>query len=80
MCAYSTINGHYACQNPYLEKTTLDQRWGFPGFVTSDYGAIHATSAALDGTGPAAPSNARTTASNSSPTTAPSAICNATAC
>ncbi|HUD36988.1 MAG TPA: glycoside hydrolase family 3 C-terminal domain-containing protein [Streptosporangiaceae bacterium] len=50
MCAYSTINGHYACQNPYLEKTTLDQRWGFPGFVTSDYGAIHATSAALDGT------------------------------
>jgi beta-glucosidase len=50
MCAYSTINGRYACQNPYLEKTTLDQRWGFPGFVTSDYGAIHATSAALDGT------------------------------
>jgi beta-glucosidase len=50
MCAYSTINGRYACQDPYLEKTTLDQRWGFPGFVTSDYGAIHATSAALDGT------------------------------
>src|ERR1700735_5589929 len=25
MCSYSTINGHYACENPYLEKTTLDQ-------------------------------------------------------
>ena len=35
---------------PYLEKTTLKQRWGFPGFVTSDYGAIHDTSAAVDGT------------------------------
>jgi beta-glucosidase len=50
MCAYSTINGSYACQNPYLETKTLDQRWGFKGFVTSDYGAIHSTSAALDGT------------------------------
>ena len=50
MCAYSTINGNYACQNPYLETKTLDQRWGFKGFVTSDYGAIHSTSAALDGT------------------------------
>jgi beta-glucosidase len=50
MCAYSTVNGQYACQNRYLETITLDQRWGFRGFVTSDYGAIHATSAALDGT------------------------------
>ncbi len=50
MCAYSTINGDYACENPYLEIRTLDQRWGFKGFVTSDYGAIHDTSAALDGT------------------------------
>jgi beta-glucosidase len=43
MCAYSTINGQAACQNQYLEKTTLDQRWGFPGFVTSDYQAMHST-------------------------------------
>jgi beta-glucosidase len=50
MCAYSTINGSYACENPYLETTTLKQRWGFQGFVTSDYGAIHDTSAAVDGT------------------------------
>jgi beta-glucosidase len=50
MCAFSVINGDFACQNPYLENTTLKGRWAFPGFVTSDYAAIHATSAALDGT------------------------------
>jgi beta-glucosidase len=50
MCSYSTINGHYACEDPYLEKTTLDQRWHFPGFVTSDYGALHSVTGAVDGT------------------------------
>ena len=50
MCAYSTINGSDACANSYLENQTLRQRWGFQGFVTSDYGAVHSTSAALDGT------------------------------
>jgi beta-glucosidase len=50
MCSYSTINGNYACENPYLETTTLKQRWGFQGFVTSDYGALHSTSGAVDGT------------------------------
>src|ERR1700733_11159914 len=43
MCAYSTINGQAACQNQYLMQTTLDQQWGFPGFVTSDYQATHST-------------------------------------
>src|SRR5260370_18581887 len=43
MCAYSTINGQAACQNQYLMRTTLDQRWAFPGFVTSDYQATHST-------------------------------------
>ncbi|MFZ0754541.1 MAG: glycoside hydrolase family 3 N-terminal domain-containing protein, partial [Trebonia sp.] len=41
MCAYSYINGQAACQNQYLLQTTLDQNWGYPGFVTSDYGATH---------------------------------------
>jgi beta-glucosidase len=50
MCAYSTINGNAACQNNFLENQILKQRWGFQGFVTSDYGAVHSTSAALDGT------------------------------
>ena len=50
MCSYSTINGSYACENKYLETTTLRQRWHFPGFVTSDYGALHSTQGAVDGT------------------------------
>ena len=48
MCAYSTINGEFACQNQYLMNTTLDQQWGFPGFVTSDYQATHSTVQSAD--------------------------------
>ena len=48
MCAYSTINGQAACQNQYLMQTTLDQRWGYPGFVTSDYQATHSTVQSAD--------------------------------
>ena len=48
MCSYSTINGQYACQNDYLLHTTLDQNWGFPGFVTSDYDATHSTVGSAD--------------------------------
>ena len=48
MCAYSTINGEAACQNDYLMKTTLDDEWGFPGFVTSDYQATHSTVQSAD--------------------------------
>jgi beta-glucosidase len=47
MCAYSSINGQYACQNNDLYDT-LDQQWGFPGFVTSDYGATHSTVGSAD--------------------------------
>jgi beta-glucosidase len=51
MCSYSVVIGNFSCQNRYLETTTLDQRWGFRGFTTSDYGAIHDTKrAALGGT------------------------------
>jgi beta-glucosidase len=48
MCAYSTINGQAACSNQYLEQTTLDQRWGYPGFITSDYQAMHSTVPSAD--------------------------------
>ena len=48
MCSYSTINGQAACQNQYLLRTTLDQRWAFPGFVTSDYLATHSTVASAE--------------------------------
>jgi beta-glucosidase len=48
MCSYSTVNGQPACQSQYLIDTTLDQRWAFPGFVTSDYGATHSTAASAE--------------------------------
>ena len=47
MCAYSSINGQYACQNDGI-LNTLNQQWGFPGFVTSDYGATHSTVGSID--------------------------------
>ncbi|MGO9883663.1 MAG: glycoside hydrolase family 3 C-terminal domain-containing protein, partial [Solirubrobacteraceae bacterium] len=48
MCSYSTINGEYACQNQYAMRNTLDQRWGYPGFTTSDYQAAHSTVQSAD--------------------------------
>jgi beta-glucosidase len=44
MCSYSTINGQYACENSDI-MNVLDQRWHFPGFITSDWGATHSTAA-----------------------------------
>jgi beta-glucosidase len=43
MCSYATINGDYACQNPYIETQVLRNQFGFGGFVTSDWGATHST-------------------------------------
>jgi beta-glucosidase-like glycosyl hydrolase len=48
MCSYSTVNGSYACQNPYLLTTALRQQFGFGGFVTSDWGATHSTAASAN--------------------------------
>src|ERR1700753_689908 len=48
MCSYSTINGTYACQNPYLLSTVLRQQFGYSGFVTSDWGATHSTAASAN--------------------------------
>jgi len=41
MCSYSMINNAFACANVPLLKDVLKQAWGFPGFVTSDYDAMH---------------------------------------
>jgi beta-glucosidase len=43
MCAYSAPNGRYSCQSRYLLTNVLRQEWDFPGFVTSDYAALHST-------------------------------------
>jgi len=50
MCAYSVVNGNFACNNSFLNNTVLRDEWGFPGFVTSDYAALHSTQGALQGT------------------------------
>ncbi|HTZ72154.1 MAG TPA: glycoside hydrolase family 3 C-terminal domain-containing protein [Acetobacteraceae bacterium] len=41
MCAYNRIGGAYACENPVLLTSILKQDWHFPGFVMSDWGAVH---------------------------------------
>jgi beta-glucosidase len=50
MCAYSVINGNFACNDSQLNNGVLRQEWGFPGFVTSDYAALHSTQGAPEGT------------------------------
>lgn len=48
MCAYSTVNGTYACQNPGLIDQTLHGQFGSQAFVTSDWGATHSTAPSAD--------------------------------
>ena len=43
MCAYNQINGVYACENGWLLNDVLKGDWGYPGFVMSDWGAVHST-------------------------------------
>jgi beta-glucosidase len=57
MCAYSYVNGNASCNNSYLETSVLRDEWNFPGFVMSDYGALHGTDGALDGTDQEQPFN-----------------------
>lgn len=57
MCAYSVVNGNFSCNNSVLETNVLREEWGFPGFVTSDYGALHSTQGALEGTDMEQPEN-----------------------
>src|SRR6266446_1884172 len=57
MCSYAVINGDFACNNADLETTVLRDAWGFRGFVTSDYGALHSTQGAVQGTDQEQPFN-----------------------
>jgi beta-glucosidase len=50
MCAYSMVNGNFSCNNTYLETTVVRDEWGFGGFMTSDYRALHSTQGAVQGT------------------------------
>ena len=57
MCAYSLVNGNFSCNSSYLNNTVLRDQWDFPGFVMSDYGALHSTQGALQGTDQEQPFN-----------------------
>jgi beta-glucosidase len=43
MCAYNQVNGIYSCENDWLLNQVLKGDWRYPGFVMSDWGAVHST-------------------------------------
>jgi len=43
MCAYNKVNGDWACQNDHLLNKVLKRDWNYPGWVMSDWGAVHST-------------------------------------
>ncbi len=49
MCAYNRVNTVYACSSDQLLNKTLKGDWGFPGWVMSDWGAVHGPEDAKDG-------------------------------
>lgn len=48
MNAYNKVNGRWCAENPYLLTDTLRKRWGFRGFVISDWGSTYSTVATLN--------------------------------
>ncbi|MET9679937.1 beta-glucosidase family protein [Streptomyces coeruleorubidus] len=47
MGAYNKVNGTFACENETLLTGVLRERWGFTGWVMSDWSAMHSTREAL---------------------------------
>lgn len=43
MSAYNKVNGQWCAENPFLLTDTLQKRWGFQGFVISDWGSTYHT-------------------------------------
>ncbi|MGP7796975.1 beta-glucosidase [Sphingomonas sp. CLY1604] len=48
MCAYNKVNGDWSCENRHLLTDVLKRDWGYPGWVMSDWGAVHSTIKAAD--------------------------------
>ena len=49
MCSYNRLHGTYACENPFLLNEVLKRDWGYPGYVMSDWGAVHSLASAKAG-------------------------------
>jgi beta-glucosidase len=49
MCAYNRVDGAYACENAPLLTGVLRTDWGWPGWVMSDWGAVHSLDGAMAG-------------------------------
>ena len=45
MCSYNFVNGVHACQHDMLLNQVLKHDWRYPGFVMSDWGAVHSLDA-----------------------------------
>jgi beta-glucosidase len=43
MCAYNQVDELYSCENAWLLNEVLKRDWRYPGFVMSDWGAVHST-------------------------------------
>jgi beta-glucosidase len=61
MCAYNRINDVYSCSNDHTLNGILRGQWGFGGFVTSDWGAVHRVSDLIHGNDIEQPGNANGT-------------------
>ncbi len=47
MSAYNKVNGAWCAENPYLLTDVLKNKWGFKGFVVSDWMSTHSTAATV---------------------------------
>lgn len=48
MCSYNKVDGDWACENKHLLTDVLKRDWGYPGWVMSDWGAVHSTAKAAN--------------------------------
>src|ERR1022692_1668950 len=48
MSAYNKVNGLWCAENSYLLTGTLRKRWGFRGFVISDWGSTYSTEGTIN--------------------------------
>jgi beta-glucosidase len=48
MSAYNKVNGRWCAESPFLLTETLRKRWGFQGFVVSDWGSTYSSAGTIN--------------------------------